>query len=163
MGLGDEIEARGGGDAGTSLTTSNEKIVPQPPCARKGSLFSYFIHELNNVSVVEVEKDQPSLNKGRSISRKDAFIGMFYYDGNFKVDNNDKKPFQPQGIRRSHGMQKKMLETASGKYRDADNYSGSGSAPAARLPLFFKKMYFAAYGFSAGYRIFEDAGIEPFR
>ena len=34
-GLRAELKARGGGDAGTSLTTSNEEIGPQPPCAQR--------------------------------------------------------------------------------------------------------------------------------
>ena len=32
-----EIKARGGGDAGTSLTTSNEAIASQAPCALRVS------------------------------------------------------------------------------------------------------------------------------
>jgi len=34
-GLRGELKARGGGDAGTSSTTSNAEIAPQPPCAQR--------------------------------------------------------------------------------------------------------------------------------
>lgn len=118
--------------------------------------------DLNNVSIVDVEKDLPYLSKEKSISSKDSFLGIFYHNGNFRViykDNNlfDLKDFEELSL----NMIKKH-ELISGANKDSVRHIGAGIIVLENCTLFYKNRYFTSYMFPKEYLdYFNKLNIDP--
>ncbi|MBN2039971.1 MAG: hypothetical protein JW864_08025 [Spirochaetes bacterium] len=117
--------------------------------------------DLNNVSIVDVEKDLPSFSKEKSISSKDAFLGVFYYNGNFKVEFNDKKLFDLKEFEGISASAVKILENASIKNKESVQYAGSGIAILNNSPIFYKNRFFTMHQYPAELPDFDSLNIDP--
>jgi hypothetical protein len=117
---------------------------------------------LNNVSIVDVEKDLPFLSKEQSISSKDSFLGIFYHNGNFRVIYKDDTLFDLKEYEDRLSGPVKELEQISNNSRDESRYSGSGIVIIDKCVLFYKNRYFTAYQFPKEYlKDFEYLNINP--
>jgi hypothetical protein len=118
--------------------------------------------DLNNVSIVDVEKDLPFLSKEQSISSKDSFLGIFYHNGNFRVIYKNDTLFDLKDFEDRSFSRVKEHEEISNANRDIARYTGSGIAVINNCILFYKNRYFSSYQFPKNYfREFDELNIDP--
>ncbi len=118
--------------------------------------------DLNNVSIVDVEKDLPFLSKEQSISSKDSFLGIFYHNGNFRVIYKDETLFDLKDFEDRSFSRVKEHEQISNDNRDTARYTGSGIVIINNCILFYKNRYFTSYQFPKEYlKDFDDLNINP--
>ena len=118
--------------------------------------------DLNNASVVDVEKDLPYLSKEQSITSKNSFLGIFYTNGNFRVIFKDKTLFDLKDFENKSQGYIKQHDLISGTNKDSVKYSGSGMLIFDSYILFYKNRYFTSYQFPKEYlNDFKILGIDP--
>lgn len=118
--------------------------------------------DLNNVSVVDVEKDLPYLSKEQSISSKDSFLGIFYTNGNFRVIYKDNTLFDLKEYENKSSASIKEHDLVSNTYKDSIKYSGSGILIFENFLLLYKNRYFTTYQFPKEYlKDFKKLNIDP--
>ena len=118
--------------------------------------------DLNNASVVDVEKDLPYLSKEQSITSKDSFLGIFYTNGNFRVIYKGKTLFDLKEYEDNSPGCIKLHDLISGVNKDSGKYSGSGILIFDNYILFYKNRYFTSYQFPKEYlNDFKILGIDP--
>jgi len=103
--------------------------------------------DLTNVSLVNIEKDIPELSSEKHVSHRDQFIGIFYSDGNIKIDHDRKNIFDLNTINRENLNNAEILDRISTNSKNTDRYKGSGLVIIDNNPVFYQKGYFTSYQF----------------
>jgi len=103
--------------------------------------------DLTNVSLVNIEKDIPELSSQKNVSDRDQFIGIFYSDGNIKIDHGGKNIFDLNTINRENLNNAEILNRISVNSKNADRYKGAGLVIIDNNPVFYQKGYFTSYQF----------------
>ncbi|MFH0976609.1 MAG: hypothetical protein V1874_12575 [Spirochaetota bacterium] len=118
--------------------------------------------DLNNASVVDVEKDLPNFSKEKSISSKDSFLGIFYRNGNFRVIYKDENLFDLNEFENKYQTSIKRHDLVSDKNKALSAYTGSGIIVIDNSAIFYKNRFFTAYLFPKEYLdIFDKLNIDP--
>jgi hypothetical protein len=103
--------------------------------------------DLTNVSLVNIEKDLPELSSQKNVSDRDQFIGIFYSDGNIKIDHGGKNIFDLNTINRENLNNAEILNRISSNSKNTDRYKGAGLVIIDNNPVFYQKGYFTSYQF----------------
>ncbi|PKL18072.1 MAG: hypothetical protein CVV49_07735 [Spirochaetae bacterium HGW-Spirochaetae-5] len=103
--------------------------------------------DLTNVSVVNIEKDIPELSSQKNVSDRDQFIGIFYTDGNIKIDHGGNNIFDLNAINRESLDNAGILNIISSNSKNTDRYKGAGLVIIDNNPIFYQKGYFTSYQF----------------
>jgi len=103
--------------------------------------------DLTNVSLVNIEKDIPELSSQKNVSDRDQFIGIFYSDGNIKIDHGGKNIFDLNIINRENLDNAEILNKISVNSKNIDRYKGAGLVIIDNNPIFYQKGYFTSYQF----------------
>ncbi len=103
--------------------------------------------DLTNVSIVNIEKDIPELSSQKNISDRNQFIGIFYSDGNIKINHGTKTFFDLNSLNREHLNNAEMLDKISANSKNSERYKGSGLLVIDNNPVFYHKGYFTSYQF----------------
>ncbi len=103
--------------------------------------------DLTNVSVVNIEKDIPELSSQKNVSDRDQFIGIFYTDGNIKIDHGGKNIFDLNSINRESLDNAGILNLIASNSKNTDRYKGAGLVIIDNNPIFYQKSYFTSYQF----------------
>lgn len=106
---------------------------------------------LKNVTIVDVEKDIPILSKEKLTSSRDAFIGIFYTNGNFRIIHEGKTIFDLNDIAKIAHDDIAIQDAISHAHRDTTKFKGSGIIALDNNLLFYKEGYFTAYQFPERY------------
>ena len=120
--------------------------------------------DLTNATIVDVEKDIPYLSKQRELSARDSFMGIFYTNGNFKINHRDTNIMD---LLRETGAafdEGKALGLVSAAARDTKRYDGDGVVFIGGNPLFYRKGNFTCYHFPKRFiEEFASLSIDPSR
>ena len=117
---------------------------------------------LENVSIVDIDRDLPYLSKEMIISDRDSFIGIFYTDGNFKVVRRGNNIFDLKEIEEKSLTDIKIHNLISLQNRDTKRYTTSGIVLINNNPFFYKNRYFTSYLFPSNYyNEFSSLNIDP--
>jgi len=103
--------------------------------------------DLTNVSLVNIEKDLPELSSQKHVSDRDQFIGIFYSDGNIKIDHGGKNIFDLNAINRDNLNNAEILDRISANSKSTERYKGAGLIIIDNNPVFYQKGYFTSYQF----------------
>ncbi len=101
--------------------------------------------DLTNVSLVNIEKDIPELSSQKNISDRDQFIGIFYSDGNIKINRDGKNIFDLNTIDRDNLNNAEILTKISVNSKNTERYKGAGLIIIDNNPIFYQKGYFTSY------------------
>ncbi|HPB80790.1 MAG TPA: hypothetical protein PK200_02000 [Spirochaetota bacterium] len=110
--------------------------------------------DLTNAKIVDVETDIPYLSKDRESTDRDAFIGIFYTDGNFKINYKNKNLLDLKKELAGAVCDRSVFNALASHSKSPDNYGGSGVVFINNDPLFYHRGYFTAYHFPRRY--YED-------
>mgnify|MGYP001040865598 CR=1 FL=1 len=120
--------------------------------------------DLRNASIVDIEKDIPSVSHSKTISDRDSFIGIFYSDGNFRVTHNRVTIFNGKDAAARHYSDARLHEHLCERAKDSARYAGSGMVLLCNNPLFYRNRFFSSYHFPrAYYGDFSSLEIDPAR
>ncbi len=103
--------------------------------------------DLTNVSLVNIEKDIPELSSQKNVSYRDQFIGIFYSDGNIKIDHGGNNIFDLNNINRDNLNNAEILNRISANSKNTERYKGSGFVVIDNNPIFYQKGCFTSYQF----------------
>ncbi len=118
--------------------------------------------DLNNATIVDVEKDLPVLSKEKIIFNTGAIIGVFYHDGNFKIVYNGEDIFNLKDIEDKTHTDIKKHDQLSLRNRETTRYSGTGLFQIEGNPIFYKNGFFTSYQFPGKYlTAFSQLNIDP--
>jgi len=118
--------------------------------------------DLTNVSLVNIEKDIPELSSQKNISNRNQFIGIFYSDGNIKINHGNKNIFDLNELFNDNLNYAEILDRISANSKNTDRYKGSGLVIIDNNPLFYQKNYFTSYQFPDKYlQYFSVLQINP--
>jgi hypothetical protein len=118
--------------------------------------------DLTNVSIVNIEKDIPELSSQKNISDRDQFIGIFYSDGNIKINHGTKNIFDLNVLFNDNLNREEILDRISAISKNTERYKGSGIVVIDNNPLFYQKGYFSSYQFPDRYlEFFSILQINP--
>jgi len=113
--------------------------------------------DLTNVSLVNIEKDIPELSSQKNISDRNQFIGIFYSDGNIKINHGTKTFFDLNTIDRENLNNAEILNRISINSKNTERYKGSGLVVIDNNPIFYQKGYFTSYQYPD--RCFHDFSL----
>ncbi len=103
--------------------------------------------DLTNVSLVNIEKDIPELSSQKNVSNRDQFIGIFYSDGNIKINHGGNNIFDLNIIDRDNLNNAEILNRISANSKNTDRYKGAGLVVIDNNPIFYQKGCFTSYQF----------------
>ena len=101
--------------------------------------------DLTNVSLVNIEKDIPELSSQKNVSDRNQFIGIFYSDGNIKINHGQKTFFDLNSLNRENLNNAEILNRISVNSKNTERYKGSGLIIIDNNPIFYQKGYFTSY------------------
>lgn len=110
--------------------------------------------DLTNAKIVDVETDIPYLSKDKESTDREAFIGIFYTDGNFKINYRNKNLLDLKKELERAVCDRSVFDSLASKGKSPDIYGGSGVVFVNNDPLFYHRGYFTAYHFPRRY--YED-------
>jgi len=119
--------------------------------------------DLNNSSIVNIEKDLPQLSsKEKNISQKNHFIGVFYQDGNFKISHGKKDVVNLNEIHDTSYNTINNLQQLQKQIKSPKQYKNSGFVIIQHTPIFFNKGNFISYLFPSYFqKEFSELSINP--
>ncbi len=118
--------------------------------------------DLKNANIVDVEKDIPTLTKERLTSSGDAFIGIFYTNGNLRIIHEGKTIFDLNDIEKISQDDIKIQDAISQVNGDTTRFEGNGIITLDNNLLFYKGGYFTSYQFPESYfSEFSVLSIDP--
>ena len=118
--------------------------------------------DLRNASLVEIEKDIPALPNQKKISNRNQFIGIFYSDGNIKINQGRENIFDLNAINSDNLSCADILDQISINSKNSDRYKGSGFIILNNNPIFYQKGAFTSYQFPDNYfNDFSTLQIDP--
>ncbi|MCL1864905.1 MAG: hypothetical protein FWF73_03740 [Spirochaetes bacterium] len=103
--------------------------------------------DLTNASLVKIEKDIPALPHQKNISYRNQFIGIFYSDGNIKINHGKENIFDLNSISSDNLSCADILNKISINSKNTDRYKGSGFIILDDNPIFYQKGTFTSYQF----------------
>ncbi|MCP4133709.1 MAG: hypothetical protein GY754_22260, partial [bacterium] len=109
--------------------------------------------DLQNASIVNIEKDIPELSAQKNIS-KNHFMGVFYRDGNFKTVYHGKDIIDVKDIETKDLNLTTIQKKISAQSRKTERYAGAGIVILKHNPIFYNNNFFTSYLFPPTY--FED-------
>ncbi|MDY6968635.1 MAG: LysM peptidoglycan-binding domain-containing protein [Spirochaetota bacterium] len=117
---------------------------------------------LENASIVDIEKDIPSLSKEKIISNRDSFIGIFYTNGNFKIVQNGNTIFDLNEIEEKSFSDIYIHNEISMQNKRTNRYVSAGLVLLNENPIFYNNRYFTSYLFPNNYyEEFSSLDIDP--
>ena len=118
--------------------------------------------DLTNAAIVEIEKDVPFLSKEKDIPDRHAGMGIFYNDGNFRI-NRGKTGILDLKDRLSRAFDdSRMHDHLSDINKGQSRYGGAGLVIINNNPLFYRNGYFSFYHFPRNYyESFHTLQIDP--
>lgn len=120
--------------------------------------------DLSDASIVDVETDIPLLSTEKIIFNNEAIIGVFYYDGNFRIVFNGNNIFDLKEIEEKSFSGIKIHELLSDSNRETGRFKGAGLTLIDKNLLLYKNGNFVSYQFPGTYyRAFNDLNIDPFK
>ncbi|TAL37123.1 MAG: LysM domain-containing protein [Spirochaetes bacterium] len=147
-----------------TLLSSNRYIGSSSVVKRYLEFQKSFGLDLKNASIVDIEKDIPSVSREKIISDRDSYIGIFYSDGNFRVTHNRAKIFDGKEMAERHYSDQRIHDLLSLHAKDGARYAGSGMVLLKNNPLFYRNRYFTSYHFPrTWYEDFSALSIDPAR
>ncbi len=118
--------------------------------------------DLTNARIVDVEKDIPYLSKEKELSDRDSFIGIFYTDGNFRINHKDTSLLALKDELARAIDDGKLLDSISARSRSSSRYAGAGMLVIGNDPFFYQDKYFTAYHFPKKYAAdFARLSVDP--
>jgi hypothetical protein len=120
--------------------------------------------DLTNATIVDVEKDIPYLSRQKELSARDSFIGIFYTNGNFKINHRESNIMDLLKETGAALDEAKVLGLVSAAARDSKRYAGDGAVFIGGNPLFYKNRHFTCYHFPKRFiEEFAALSIDPAR
>jgi hypothetical protein len=122
---------------------------------------SLFGLNLDNVTIIDADRDIPEITKRGAVSDNELFIGIFYRDGNFKVTHRgvdlfDLRQFH-DGVSSDKGAHDRLSALAKPR-----RYSGGGTVIIEHNPFFYRGGTLVPYLFPHEYYgAFFTLGINP--
>jgi len=101
--------------------------------------------DLNNASIVDIEKDIPLISNKKLKTEKNHFIGVFYRDGNFKILFNGRTIIDLHDIDRKTFSISKMHQRISERSAQNGQYDGGGVIVLNQSLFFYSSGYFVPY------------------
>ncbi|MFW5769914.1 MAG: hypothetical protein ACOCX9_00615 [Spirochaetota bacterium] len=119
---------------------------------------------LENISIVDVEKDLPEYSKQKNISDKDSFIGVFYRDGNFRIMHSDEVLFDLKDMNNTYFSDNRIHELLSENAIKPKEFDNPGFVPMKGSLLLYRNRQFCCIDFPEEYYgSLAKAGIDPAR
>ncbi len=103
--------------------------------------------DLQNATIVDVEKDIPFLSKKKDLADRDSFIGIFYTNGNFRIKRRQTDIMDLERETSASFNEAKLLGQLAGAARESKRYDGDGVVFVGSNPLFYKHRQFTSYHF----------------
>lgn len=117
--------------------------------------------DLHNAAIVDAEKDIPKITK-KNISDNEAFIGVFYKDGNFKISHKNDDLFNLKELYDKTHNYIKVNNYLEKNAKSSKRYVGNGMVILEHNPLFYKKNDIVSYLFPTNYfKYFQKLKINP--
>ncbi|MCX7679688.1 MAG: LysM peptidoglycan-binding domain-containing protein [Spirochaetes bacterium] len=129
-------------------TLSHNRYIGSLPVVAKYLDFQkVFGLDLTNAKIVDVEKDIPFIQHKTELKDSNAFIGIFYTNGNFKIHH--KNVFLLDLLREIESSidEKKLMDRLVGSTRQSRRYEGEGVVFVGKTPFFYKNGNFICYHF----------------
>ena len=143
---------------------SNRYIGSRRVVSKYLSFQKIFGLDLTNATIVDVEKDIPYLSRQKELSVRDSFIGIFYTNGNFKINHRETNIMDLLAETGAALDEAKILGLVSAAARDSKRYAGDGAVFIGGNPLFYKNRHFTCYHFPKRFiNEFAALGIDPAR
>ena len=118
--------------------------------------------DLTNASLVKIEKDIPALPNRKNISDRNQFIGIFYSDGNIKINHGKENIFDLNSTNDDNLSYTDILNQISTNSKNSDRYKGSGFIILNHNPIFYQKGAFTSYQFPDNcFNDFSTLQIDP--
>ena len=118
--------------------------------------------DLTNASLVKIEKDIPALPNQKNISNRNQFIGIFYSDGNIKINHGKENIFDLNSINTNYLSCADILNKISINSKNSDRYKSSGFIILDNNPIFYQKGTFTSYQFPDNcFHDFSTLQIDP--
>ena len=119
---------------------------------------------LENISIVDVEKDLPEYSTQKNISDKDSFIGVFYRDGNFRIMHSDEVLFDLKDMNNTYFSDNRIHQLLSEKAIQPKEFDNPGFVPVNGSLLLFRNRQFSCIDFPEEYySSFAKTGIDAGR
>lgn len=93
--------------------------------------------DLERSTLVHVEEDIPELDREKSISGRDQFIGLFYQNGNISIRHDRKELLDLNSLRENIWDDSRLLDEASRRFRDSSCFRKQGFGFLQGHPFFF--------------------------
>ncbi len=107
--------------------------------------------DLHNAAIVDAGKDIPKISKSKIISGNSEFLGIFYNDGNFKINHREKTIFDLKNILKKTQNNYTANEILSNNAKTSNRYGNAGVIFLENNPLFYKNNDFVSYLFAGDY------------
>lgn len=119
--------------------------------------------DLKNVTVVDVENDIPEINS-RTISDREAFIGIFYRDGNFKITHRGRDLFNLHENLKKNYNTNRIIDLVFENTRGQKLYQQPGFIFGDQSRVFFDEENIYISEFPSDYlAFFNESRINPRR
>lgn len=146
------------------MLSQNRYIGSLPVVSRYLDFQKVFGLDLKNAKIVDVEKDVPFIRNKKELKDAEAFIGIFYTNGNFKIHHQ--KNFLLD-LARETGLafdEKMLMDRLIGSTRESERYDGDGIVIIGQTPFFYKNGNFTPYHFPKHFlEDFNRLSIDPSR
>ena len=120
--------------------------------------------DLTNAEIVDVEKDIPILSREKDLGGKDSFIGIFYTNGNFRINRGGSGIMDLSRETAVAFDDNRMHSLMAEAGKTSGRFDGGGVIFIGGNPLFYKNKFFTAYHFPKRYfEGFSALGIDPTR
>ncbi len=144
--------------------SQNRYIGSLPVVTRYLDFQKVFGLDLKNAKIVDVEKDVPFIRNKKELKDSEAFIGIFYTNGNFKIHHQKKFLLD---LTRETGAafdEKRLMDRLIGSTRESGRYDGDGIVIIGQTPFFYKNGSFTPYHFPKHFpEDFSRLSIDPSR
>ena len=143
----------------TSLST-NRYIGSRTAVEKYMDYQQVFGLDLHNAAVVDAEHDIPDISKS-SVSDKEAFLGIFYRNGNFKVLHHGRELFDLSQLNEIFTGDNRAHDSLAALAKPK-RYTGAGFVIIENNPVFYNAGSFATYLFPHSYLdVFSNLEINP--
>ncbi len=119
---------------------------------------------LENISIVDVEKDLPEFSRQKNISDKDSFIGVFYRDGNFRIMHSDEVLIDLNEMNAAYFSDNTIHSLLSKKAVSPEKFASPGFIPVEKSLFIYRNRTISCIDFPENYYgYFAECGIDPAR
>lgn len=144
--------------------SQNRYIGSLPVVNRYLDFQKVFGLDLKNAKIVDVEKDVPFIRNKKELKDAEAFIGIFYTNGNFKIHHQKKFLLDLTRETAAAFDEKRLMDRLVGSTRESGRYEGDGIVIIGQTPFFYKNGSFTPYHFPKHFlEDFSRLSIDPSR